>query len=68
MKFVEFFNCFISNGIVECKMVYGVVVLLLVEEMSKFVFIDVGVKKVKCLLFGEDVLIVEVLFGIGIGG
>ena len=31
-------------------------------------FTDVGAKKVKCLLLGEDVLIVEVLSGTGTGG
>ena len=38
------------------------------EETSKLVFTDVGAKKVKCLLLGEDVLTVEVLSGTVTGG
>ena len=38
------------------------------EGTSKLVFTDVGAKKVKCLLLGEDVLTAEVLSGTGTGG
>ena len=38
------------------------------EETSKLVFTDVGAKKVKSSLLGEDVLTVEVLSGTGTGG
>ena len=44
----------------ECKTAHGLAVLSSAEETSKLVFTDVGAKKVKCLLLGEDVLTVEV--------
>ena len=50
------------------KRAHRVAVLSSAEETSKLVFTDVGAKKVKCLLLGEDVLTVEVLSGTGTGG
>ena len=50
------------------KTAHGVAVLSSAEETSKLVFTDVGAKKVKCLLLGQDVLTVEVLPGTGTGG
>ena len=61
-------NRLISNGTAECKTAQGVGVLSSAEETSKLVFIDVGAKKVKCSLLGEDVLTVEVLSDTGTGG
>lgn len=61
-------NSLISNGTAECKTARGVAVLPSAEETSKLVFTDVGAKKVKCLLLGEDELTVEVLSGTGTGG
>ena len=61
-------NRLISNGTVECKTSHRVAVLSSAEETSKLVFTNVGAKKVKCLLLGEDVLTVEVLSATGTGG
>ena len=61
-------NRLISNGTAECKTAQGVGVLSSAEEPSKVVFTDVGAKKVKCSLLGEDVLTVEVVSGTGTGG
>ena len=61
-------NRLISNGTAECKTAHGLAVLSSAEETSKLVFNDVGAKKVKCLLLGEDVLTVEFLSGTWTGG
>ena len=61
-------NRLISNRTAECKTAHGVAVLSSAEETRKLVLTDVGAKKVKCLLLGEDVLTVEVLSGTGTRG